>query len=96
MLDRPRLAVLALNVVLLVALGVVTWAPDATAQQRPRGDYLMVTGDVNGASGQVLWILDQTHEELVAVMWNQPSSNFVGIGYRSLVSDGVSLVRGRN
>ncbi|MBM4105508.1 MAG: hypothetical protein FJ257_04330 [Phycisphaerae bacterium] len=94
--ERSRLALLALNVALLLALGVVLWAPRATAQSRPRGDYLMVSGEVNGASGQVLWVLDQTHEELVAIMWNQPTTTFVGIGYRNLVTDGVSLIRGRN
>ena len=52
--ERSRLALLALNVALLLALGVVLWAPRATAQSRPRGDYLMVSGEVNGASGQVL------------------------------------------
>lgn len=94
--DRSRRTLLVLNALLLLALGIVLWAPRAAAQSRPRGDYVMVAGEVNGASGQVLWVLDQTHEELVAIMWNQPTTSFVGIGYRNLVTDGVSLIRGRN
>lgn len=89
-------ALLAVNAALLAALGVVRFAPEADAQVRPRGEYLMLGGEVAGAKPQVVWILDQVHEELVAVSWSREGGELVGLGFRRLASDSVAATRGRN
>ena len=89
-------ALLALNVALLATLGAMRFAPQAEAQGRPRGDYLMLAGEVAGAKPQVVWILDQVHEELVAVSWSRERNELLGLGFRSLASDTVVSTRGRN
>ena len=89
-------ALLALNAALLAALGAMRFATPAEAQGRPRGDYLMLAGEVAGAKPQVVWILDQVHEELVAVSWSRERSELLGLGFRSLASDNVATTRGRN
>jgi hypothetical protein len=87
---------LAVNAALLAVLGAVRLAPQADAQGRPRGEYLMLAGEVAGAKPQVVWILDQVHEELVAVSWSRERGELVGLGFRSLASDSVASTRGRN
>jgi hypothetical protein len=89
-------ALLAVNAALLAVLGAMRFAPKADAQGRPRGEYLMLAGEVAGAKPQVVWILDQVHEELVAVSWSRERSELVGLGFRSLASDSVASTRGRN
>lgn len=104
---RPRLrdtarrraglgALLLVNAALLATLGALRFAPQAEAQSRPRGDYLMLAGEVAGAKPQVVWILDQVHEELVAVSWSRERNELLGLGFRSLASDTVVSTRGRN
>ncbi|MGA0174691.1 MAG: hypothetical protein ACO3NL_13760, partial [Phycisphaerales bacterium] len=65
-------------------------------QGRPRGEYLMLAGEVAGAPSQVVWILDQVHEEIVAVSWSRERGELVGLGFRSLATDSVQSTRGRN
>ncbi|MGA0872873.1 MAG: hypothetical protein ACO3SJ_08375 [Phycisphaerales bacterium] len=89
-------ALLGLNAALLVLLGAVRFAPEADAQGRPRGEYLMLAGEVAGAKPQVVWILDQVHEEIVAVSWSRERGELVGLGFRSLAADSVQSTRGRN
>ncbi|MEO1280007.1 MAG: hypothetical protein AAFV77_13690, partial [Planctomycetota bacterium] len=50
-LADPRVALVAANVALLLVLGVVTLAPTADAQQsqRPRGEYIVLGGQMTGA-----------------------------------------------
>ncbi len=94
---RVRVAALiAANAALLAALLFMRFGPVAQAQTRPRGDYAMVAGDAKGSDAQVIWVLDQVHEELVAVAWNASRQELVGVGFRSLAADAVGVSRGRN
>lgn len=79
---------IALNVILLGALGAVTLAPGATAQnRRPMGEYTLVGGSAQGVSGNVVYILDSTSMELVALRWDQTRKTVAGVGYRNLRDD---------
>lgn len=98
--DEPRRrdhrGLVVVNLVLLLLLAVVTFAPDAGAQQRPRGDYNMVGGGAQGANTGVVYILDGANQELIAVTYDRNAKQIKGVGYRSLMVDEASLLRRRN
>ncbi|MSR18974.1 MAG: hypothetical protein EXS00_07405 [Phycisphaerales bacterium] len=78
-----------LNCSLLGVLAVVTLGSDVDAQQaiRPRGQYLAVGGTMNGTTMGVLYVLDETNRELMALQWNEQLSQLKGLGYRNLAAD---------
>ena len=93
---RTIVPLIVLNALLLAALAAVSWSPTAKAQNRARGSYLMVPGQVQGGEPEVVWVLDEVNEELIAVVWNRDRKDLVGVGYRNLGVDAVTLRRGRN
>lgn len=94
---KSKPGLLAANVVLLMALGALSWSPWAGAQNtaehtpgRARGDYTMITGHTAAGGASVVYILDSNNEELVALRWDQPTRAMAGVGYRNLSTDNVS------
>ena len=94
--SRPRGArgLIALNAALLLVLGAVTFAPNADAQNRVRGTYVMTAGGANGAISSVLYVVDTTNQEMIAVTYEPSQKQIIGIGYRDLVADRARLARG--
>ncbi|MEQ9094983.1 MAG: hypothetical protein RIE32_01830 [Phycisphaerales bacterium] len=88
-LADPRVALLAVNAGLLLALGVVTLAPAATAQQaqRPRGEYLLLGGQMTGSPSSGVHVIDTSNQEMVTLKWDQSRQAFEGIGFRNLRED---------
>ena len=84
---------LALNAVLLVALGAVTFSPSANAQARVRGRYTAVAGGVNGALADVCYIVDTVHAEMIAVGFEPSQRELFGVGYRNLRADALGLLQ---
>lgn len=87
-----------LNVGLLVALAALTLPNMARGWQqpdRPRGDYTMVSGRVQGSTTHGVYIIDGTNQEVVALNWDRNTNRFTGIGYRNLVNDGRTQAIGR-
>lgn len=92
-------SLLALNAVLLLVLGVVTFGGSAGAgmqeQQRPRGDYTMVGGRVPGFSGaSAVYIVDAINREMMVVGYDRSQQRLRGIGYRN-IGDDADAVGGR-
>lgn len=86
----PRRGLLALNALLLAALGAVTFAPSAGAQNavpRARGEYSLVGGVVSGANSNAVYVLDSANRELIALLWDDSRRQINGIGYRDLAND---------
>ena len=82
---KPKMALIYLNALLLVVLGLVTLGPGAKAQAvRSRGQYLMVGGKYVLNQAGVAYILDQSNQELVSLSWNDGSKNLFGVGYKSI------------
>ena len=86
---------IALNAGLLAALVAVTFMPSAFAQLRPRSNYTMTGGTVNGIVQGVVYITDETTNELVAVSWYENQKRLVGLGYRNMSADAAQFGRTR-
>ena len=93
---------IALNAALLLALGVVTFAPASLAQKggqpangaRARGEYTMVSGRIVGGSNHAIYIVDANNQEMLSMIWNQSNHGLDVIGYRDLRADaGAQPVR---
>ncbi len=87
---------LALNVALLVGLGLVSLAPFAGAQggagqgSRALGEYSVVGGATIGGVSSVIYVLDTANRELIALSWNDSTKSLEGVGYRDLSQDSSS------
>lgn len=86
---------LALNAALLILLGAVTFGSMAQGQARGRGEYTMVAGGAQGADAQVVYVVDVSNQEMIAVVFNPNAKTLEGIGYRNLAADAASLTRAR-
>jgi len=88
-LADPRVALVAANAALLLVLGAVTLAPVADAQQsqRPRGEYIVLGGQMTGSPSNAVHVIDTSNQEMVSLRWNQANKAFDGLGYRNLRQD---------
>lgn len=97
-MTRSSLAALvSLNALLLAALAWVEWSPRAQAQSmsRTRASYAMTGGTLMGVSQGVVYIVNETDQELIALMWNERTKQFQGLGYRNIAADLSSVQRVR-
>ena len=76
-------------------LAAVTLMPSASAQLRPRSTYTMVGGSVNGIVQGVVYITDETTNEVVAISWYENTKRLVGLGYRNMTADAVQAAKTR-
>jgi len=86
---------IVLNAVLLLLLGAVTFAPEAAAQLRRRGEYTMVVGGVNNSISSVVYIADSVNQEMVVMRYDSATRTLQGVTYRDLAADAADLMRGR-
>ena len=81
----------ATNLALAAAVGVVLWAAPARGVQpadRPPGQYSMVAGEVRGGgSASAVYVIDSVNQEMLALRWNESRKQFDGLDYRSLELD---------
>ena len=89
MKNKAFLSLVTLNVVLLGILAFGGLGKPALAQQSPRvgGRYGMVSGVVQNIYPGVVYIVDEANQEMVAVIWNETTQQFTGLGYRDFKSD---------
>jgi hypothetical protein len=98
---RGRLTVLvAVNALLACAVLAGLLSPRASAQpgggiNRPRGNYLMVSGHATGVSGNLVYIVDTVNQELLALRYQRAAGRLDPLGYRSLAADSAEGARNR-
>lgn len=82
-------ALVVLNLLLLVALTVVTLSPEpANAQARGRGEYLMIAGEVAGRQDiKVIYILEMKELKLAAVTFSSRNDKLELIDGKALIQD---------
>ena len=93
LVPRP---LLALNVLLLVVLAAVTFAPASANTMGPRSSYMMVSGNIPGAKGSVIWIVDTSAQEMLAVTFRDiEPSGVMRLGYRNIGNDAAGASQSR-
>ncbi len=97
---RSRLTALAiLNSCLLVGIVLLPMSRSADGQGglgvRSHATYSMAGGNIPGIATGAIYIVDETHDEMISVMWNDKSKILTSIGYRNLAADGSSSARPR-
>jgi hypothetical protein len=55
----------------------------------------MVGGTVNGIVQGVVYIADETTNEVVAVSWYENQKRLVGMGYRNMTADALQAAKNR-
>ncbi len=94
MKSTSRNGLIALNTALLSTLAAVSLVPVSGAQVPERGQYLAVSGEVNGLNSGVVYIVDTQRNggELVASAWNHNSNRIEILGKRSLSADAAKAL----
>lgn len=82
---HPKLVVLNAGLGALV-LGTLVFA-QPTSPPRPRGEYTMVSGKSIAGSKDIIYIVDATSREVIALRWENSRKSLVGVGYRNLDVD---------
>ena len=77
-----------LNIVLLLVLGTIIFAPQTIAQMGSRSTYALISSHINGMQTDVVFILDTTSSEMIAISYNPQTNSIERLGYRRLSSDG--------
>lgn len=80
---------IALNLALVVILGLVTIAPSvqASGAAAAAGDYMIVGGRINGATSNAVYILDQRTGALMCFLYDRSSKKLKGLSVRSVAND---------
>ena len=84
-----------MSVAMMPGRSSMTLMPSAVAQLRPRSTYTMVGGSVNGIVQGVVYITDETTNEVVAISWYENTKRLVGLGYRNMTADAVQAAKTR-
>lgn len=95
--SRSMRSVLAVNAVLVALLGVVTFMPSSGAQGfRPKGQYHMVAGNAPGVPAGVVYVVDETTQQMLAISYDPNNKNISGRAYRDIAADIAAGGRSRN
>ncbi|MBM4051485.1 MAG: hypothetical protein FJ270_01920 [Planctomycetes bacterium] len=88
------LSLIALNAVLLAVLALVSMSGSASAQQtRQRGSYMLISSGVTGTPLSVVYVIDETNSELVALAWDDTVKKMNYVGYRNIAADSMQARR---
>ncbi len=86
-------SLVAVNVALVLGLGLATLVPTASASRQPgraRGAYTMVNGEISGGNSDAIYVVDSANQEMIVLRWNDGRNTLEGVGYRNLNSDATS------
>lgn len=86
---------LCLNAVLLLVLGLVTFAPDAVGQFRSSNSTLAVSAASGVSKEQLLWMFNPQSMEIVVVGWDRTGKSMAPLDYRNVADDVAILKRSR-
>ena len=91
--NKRPLGLICLNAVLLLALGVVTFAPKAIGQFQPRSNTLALSAASGISKEQLLWMFHPQSMEMVVVGWDRTGKSLIPLDYRNVAED-VELLKG--
>ncbi|MCC6951241.1 MAG: hypothetical protein IT433_07310 [Phycisphaerales bacterium] len=89
--NRPGLIILNLALAsTLIVLAVASRADGQNASGPParaRGEYTLVAGKSNSGGSDVVYVVDASNQEIVALKWDQSRQAMTAVGYRSMGAD---------
>lgn len=94
---RPHGGLIALNAALLAMLMLVTLAPGAWAQakpKRPKGQYVMVDGKIQGVAEAAIYVFDTANQEMLALRWDRSRKVLQTLGHRDVADDALQAQKG--
>lgn len=62
---------------------------------RPRGQYVLLSGRMQGGSGAAVWVLDSVNQELLAMSWDRTRARFAPLGVRNVNADSLAAENDR-
>jgi len=91
--STSRNGVIALNVLLVTVLTVIVFVPTSDAQNtlREGTSYVAISAVASGINTGVVYIMNTSQQELVAVAWNQNRNKIMTLGYRNIAVDAQSV-----
>ena len=99
MKKSPIILLVILNLGLVALLYAVTFRPTAEAgadsANQKRGKYMAVSGHIQGMKAPVIWIIDQSTQELVSIHFDYQAKQFRNFGFRDLTRDAQSIRQNR-
>ena len=87
---KTQIGLLALNACLLLVLAFVTFENATTAQTARTHRYIALPSTINELSTGVVYIMDTSQQELVAITWDHNSKSLIPLGYRPIAADSQS------
>lgn len=85
------------NIVALCTLAAIELSSPAGAQAvRARSTYTAASGGIAGSDNQVVYIVDETTQEAIAVQWDPQVKQLRGLGFRNLAIDSAEINRPRS
>jgi len=94
--QRPIVVLALVNAALAFALVIVALSRGAGAQGSVplgRATYSMAGGHIADTDMGVVHIVDETHQEMVSLLWNDKQRTLVPVGYRNLAADSAGAGR---
>lgn len=89
-------ALIALNIVLLLALVLSSISPQPAYAQLRGADYMMLPGTVNGRNGQsAIYVLDLQTSRVIGLFFNTGNNQFELIDGRDITQDVQAQPRSR-
>lgn len=86
-----RNGILALNILFAGILAAVSFAPTSEATTFAQHRFQALPGLVNGLPSGVVYVMDTTAQELVAVAYDQSLNQLRTLGHRNLSSDAKTV-----
>ncbi|MBL8746149.1 MAG: hypothetical protein JNK58_07315 [Phycisphaerae bacterium] len=94
---RTHTGLIALNALLMGLLALVTLAPGANAQTRPKratGQYAIVDGRIQGVAEAAIYVYDTANQEMLALRWDRSRKMLQTLGHRDLAADAEHAQKG--
>lgn len=97
MQHRSHKGLIALNALLMGLLAIVTLAPGAQAQSKPKratGQYAIVDGQIQGVAEAAIYVYDTSNQEMLALRWDRSRKALQVLGHRDVAADAEQAQKG--
>jgi hypothetical protein len=92
MFRRLLIPLVIVNAMLLACVAMVMVQAHAGAQigpsvQRPRGQYLLLSGKLSGVPAHAIYVVDVNNQEMIALRWDGTNQRLEPFSYRNIAAD---------